>query len=158
MERQNSVEFLDTVVDKEEAEEKSVSTPDISKEHTAKKEKKKKHFHVFHKKNHKERKGTILDNHRNERSDSLPTQTQIRLPQEHLSLESSWSHGMWTPSLEQQYRTNSPAHSSMNSLLSVESDLRSAVSDEEIVESLINPPRKESFRASVSPPVSVSTS
>ncbi len=149
VERQSSVEYLDTIAYQEEIEQRTSSTPNLSAEQIVKKEKRRRHFHVFHKKHHhhhKERRSE-LDNNLTE---TLPAgTTHIRPPGEHLSLGSTWGHSNWT-TMDQQHR-NSSLQSSNTSLLSAESEGRELLSEEELVKSLVNPARKESFRASVTP-------
>lgn len=158
VERQRSVEYLAPLEDN--SRDVHSSTPDMSSnpDLAVKKVKKKRHFGVFHRHHHhhKDRHKNELD-HRLNQSLSIPSNRQQHTnghgaSPSHLSLDSTWSHGSWRP-LDPAMR-NSSAHSSNVSLLSVESEGRE-MSDEELVESLVNPQgRGSSLAASVTPPVS----
>lgn len=126
------------------------STPDLSTSGMPEKKgkkKKKKHFRVFHR-NHKDRNKSELDNRL---TDSLPAghtgNGHGLLPgtQAHLSLDSTWDHGSWRQ-LDPDMKGFS-ANSSKSSL--------SVETDEELVESLVYPQGKDSFRASSVSPVSL---
>ena len=131
------------------------STPDLrgSGVSDVKKVKKKRHFRVFHRHHHKSKRKNELDSRL---ADSLPPATVstsnghglVPSGSTHLSLESSWSHGSWRR-LDPDMRTSS-AHSSSNSMLSVgESEDGRELTDEELVEMLVNP--RGSIRPSIAP-------
>ena len=144
VERQASVEVLDTLSNLDDKERDS-STPDLTEALAKKDKKKKRQFRgVFHRHKNRE-KGNGLDNRLTESFPIVRSAPMLDSPN-HLSLDTSWTQGQWN-SLDPDSRNGSP-HSSMASLLSVESDLKD-LSDEEVVESLVHPPSKESFHALV---------
>ena len=136
VERQKSVEHLDTLAYMED-EDRATSTPDLSGEPVAMKTKKRKHFHVFHRRHHHKSKKNHIDDRL---SESLHAQSLSPGP-ELLSLGHSWSPGTWNSA---KHRGSSSIHSSATSLESREPFSPAPSEEEEIVESLINPSRRES--------------
>lgn len=148
VERQNSVEYLDTPSLQDEGRG---STPDLTDSPAKKaKKKKKRHFGgVFHR--HKDRHKTPLDGRL---GDSLPegsspffNGTDMAEPETstHLSLESTWLHGQWK-GLDSERKAIS-THSSNTSLLSESDHSYRDLSEEELADYLVHPPGKDSFQA-----------
>lgn len=140
------------------------STPDLSTNPSldAKKVKKKKHFGVFHRHHHKNKHQNELDlpadRQQSLLASSLPASSWRNSSgressPSHLSLENTWNHGTWKQ-LEPEMRSSSVNSSN----LSVESGGGGGggreMSDEELVESLVNPQGKSSSLASSVTPVS----
>lgn len=116
-------------------EQKSVDVMDEKPSVTPEKIKKKKHFRVFNRK-----KRNALEKHHSEDSSNGADTA-------HLALNSSWgAQGAWNR-LDPEKSIS--LHSSNLSLLSVESDEGRELTDEEMVESLVNP----KGRMSASPPL-----
>lgn len=125
VERQNQVEYFDSLSYQDDSKE------EMSSSTSAKKVKKKRHFSVFHR--HKGRNKSELDHKLGE---SLPTQS-VGNYATHLSLENTWSRG----NLDPDRRSNS-MYSSNTSLESERSSIRD-LSDEEMIETLVNPQRSD---------------
>lgn len=122
------------------------STSDIKQQPTTKKMKKKR-FHVFHR--HRDSTKSEPSRFSHSRSDSLPLHNGDLAPETtHLSLNSTWNQGNWK-GLDSDQRDGS-VYSSTASLLSVESEGKE-LTDEELVESLVNPHRSDSPVVSVTP-------
>lgn len=120
------------------------STSDIKQQPT--KKMKKKRFHVFHR--HRDNTKSEPSRFSHSRSDSLPLHNGDLATHDHLSLNSTWNQGNWK-GLDSDQRDGS-AYSSTASLLSVESEGKE-LTDEELVESLVNPHRSDSPVVSVTP-------